>query len=52
MNAIERARGVTPMRESTMTRGSTFAAFTVGGGGKGYQFGGQEGTTCVVTQWT
>ena len=24
----------------------------VGGGGKGYQFGGQEGTTCVVTQWT
>jgi hypothetical protein len=25
---------------------------SVGGGEKGYQFGGQEGTTCVVTQWT
>ena len=24
----------------------------VGGGEKGGQFGGQEGTTCVVTPWT
>jgi len=37
---------------SEITAGELRSNQGVGGGEKGGQFGGQEGTTCVVTPWT
>jgi hypothetical protein len=40
------------MLKATQSFPANDQAAVVGGGEKGGQFGGQEGTTCVVTPWT